>query len=54
MACGTPLTASRPALVETCGDAALLFDPLDKAAIARSLDAVSQAAVTYLGHTLAP
>jgi glycosyltransferase involved in cell wall biosynthesis len=41
MACGTPVVASSAgALAETCGDAALLVDPNDQAAIA---DAVQRA-----------
>jgi glycosyltransferase involved in cell wall biosynthesis len=40
MACGVPVVASdRGALPETCGDAALLVDPTDPAAIAEALDA---------------
>lgn len=41
MACGTPVIAADiPALRETTGDAALLVDPLDPAAIARAIAAV--------------
>ena len=40
MACGTPVVASdRGALPETCGDAALLVDPTDQAAIADAVEA---------------
>ena len=39
MACGCPVLASTaPAVVETCGDAALYFDPLDVPAIAGALE----------------
>jgi glycosyltransferase involved in cell wall biosynthesis len=42
MACGTPVVASdRTALPETCGGAALLVDPLDRAAVADALVAVA-------------
>jgi glycosyltransferase involved in cell wall biosynthesis len=38
MACGTPVVASdRAALPETCGDAALLVDPYDQAAVAAAV-----------------
>jgi glycosyltransferase involved in cell wall biosynthesis len=38
MACGTPVVASdRAALPETCGDAALLVDPDDGAALAEAV-----------------
>ena len=41
MACGCPVAASdRGAIPEVCGDAAVLFDPEDEAAIA---DAVTRA-----------
>ena len=40
MACGVPVVASdRGALPETCGDAALLVDPTDQAAIADAVEA---------------
>jgi glycosyltransferase involved in cell wall biosynthesis len=39
MARGTPVACSnRPALPEVAGDAALYFDPLDVAAIARAIE----------------
>ena len=43
MACGTPVVAAdRAALPESCGDAALLVDPTDPAAIERALrDAIA-------------
>ena len=42
MACGTPVAASNASSVpEVCGDAALLFDPADDAAIAEALVAVA-------------
>jgi len=38
MACGTPVAVSRiPALVETTGNASLLFDPLDTGDMARTM-----------------
>ncbi|HEY1203921.1 MAG: glycosyltransferase family 1 protein [Bryobacteraceae bacterium] len=38
MACGTPVLVSRtPALLETTGNAALLFDPLDAGDLARTM-----------------
>jgi alpha-1,3-rhamnosyl/mannosyltransferase len=38
MACGCPVTCSNaPSLPEVVGDAALLFDPMDEAAIAQAL-----------------
>ncbi len=41
MAAGTPVVVSRvPALVETCGDAAVYVDPSDPLAIARAIDDV--------------
>ena len=41
MAAGTPVVCSnRPALVETCGDAAVYVDPTDPVAIARAIDAL--------------
>ena len=42
MACGTPVAASNASSVpEVCGDAALLFDPTDDAAISEALVAVA-------------
>jgi glycosyltransferase involved in cell wall biosynthesis len=42
MACGTPVAASnRGAIAEVAGDAALLFDPEDPAAIAAAIEAVA-------------
>jgi glycosyltransferase involved in cell wall biosynthesis len=42
MATGTPVVAAdRAALPETCGDAALLVDPDDHAAVARALSAAA-------------
>jgi glycosyltransferase involved in cell wall biosynthesis len=42
MACGTPVVAAdRTALPETCGDAALLVDPTDAAAVADALVAAA-------------
>jgi len=41
MAAGTPVVCSnRPALVETCGEAAVYVDPTDPVAIARAIDAL--------------
>jgi glycosyltransferase involved in cell wall biosynthesis len=41
MASGTPVLCSdRPALVETCGDAAVYVDPTDVRAMARAIDAL--------------
>lgn len=41
MACGCPVAASdRGAIAETCGDAALLFDPEDEEAIAEAISRV--------------
>ncbi|MEA2289287.1 MAG: hypothetical protein QOD55_1284 [Solirubrobacteraceae bacterium] len=42
MACGCPVAATgRGAIAETCGDAALLFDPLDEEAIADAIRRVA-------------
>ncbi|MEP6729986.1 MAG: glycosyltransferase family 1 protein [bacterium] len=41
MAAGTPVVASdRPAIRETCGDAAVYIDPMDEVAIAAAIDAL--------------
>ena len=43
MACGCPVTASaRGAIAETCGDAALLFDPEDEEAMADAIRRIAQ------------
>jgi glycosyltransferase involved in cell wall biosynthesis len=43
MACGCPVAASdRGAISETCGDAALLFDPEDEEAIADAIKAIAR------------
>jgi glycosyltransferase involved in cell wall biosynthesis len=55
MACGTPVVAAnRAALPETCGDAAILVDPDDGAALARAVriaatDAAARAALRAAG-----
>jgi glycosyltransferase involved in cell wall biosynthesis len=42
MACGCPVAASgRGAVAETCGDAALLFDPEGEEAIADAIEAIA-------------
>src|SRR5258707_14973969 len=53
MACGPPVACSNaPPLVEVTGEAALLFDPLDEAAIAAALARAlgDQALRRDLGH----
>jgi glycosyltransferase involved in cell wall biosynthesis len=41
MAAGTPvIAADRPAIVETCGDAAMYVDPADPRAIAGAIEAL--------------
>ena len=42
MACGSPLaTSDRGPIAETCGDAALLFDPTDEEAIAAAIGRIT-------------
>ena len=48
MACGVPvITSNVPSLVEVVGEAAVLVDPLDVEALARSVDEVMFSHVTH-------